>query len=210
VAEIRVGYFLEDIGQERFLVTLVERAAKEAGLLPSWLLHEVRNATGGRGKVLDELRRFLRDVSREREQIFDLLVVAIDGDCQGYSKRRKEIRDIVRRSGYPGLVVCAVPDPHIERWYLADPGGFQRALDADAAPEVPSYKCERGRYKQALREAVQRAGVTAPLGGLEYGPDLATTIDLYAVGKANAGFKHFVDDLCAVLITFVRRREEQT
>jgi len=148
---------------------------------------------------LSELRRFLRDVSRAQERPFDLLVVAIDGNCQDYSKRRKRIQTVVKQSGYPGSVVCAVPDPHIERWYLVDPGGFQQALGTDAAPEVPPYKCERGRYKQVLRQAVRQTGIVAPLGGLEYGSDIAQFLNLYVVGKADTGFKHFVDELRAVL-----------
>jgi hypothetical protein len=209
VAKLEIGYFLEDMGHQRFLLALVERVAKETGLSPDRLHHEVRSATGGLGKALGELRRFLRDVHRERSQPFNLMVVAIDSNCQGYSKRRQEIRGIVKRSGYQSPVVCAVPEPHIERWYLADPSGFQKALGSDAAPEVPPYKCERGRYKDALRQAVQRTGIVAPLGGLEYGSAIALALNLYAAGKANAGFKHFVDDVRAVLAPLVQQREEQ-
>ena len=90
--EIRIGYFLEDIGQERFLKALVNRVAREMRLSFPRLRHEVRNATGGRGVVLEELRRFLRDVNHEREHLFALLVVAIDGNCHSYRKRRAEIR----------------------------------------------------------------------------------------------------------------------
>jgi len=204
VDEIRIGYFLEDIGQERFLTALVNRVAREMGLPSRRLRHEVRNATGGRGAALEELRRFLRDVNHERERPFALLVVAIDGDCRGYRERRDEIRAIVKQSGYLGPVICAVPDPHIERWYLADPRGLQQVLEVGNAPEVPTYKCERGRYKQALRDAIRQTGVVAPLGGLEYGPDIAEVLDLYVVGKANAGFKHFLDELQAGLALLAR------
>lgn len=204
-----MGYFLEDIGQERFLTALVNRIAREMGLPSRRLRHEVRNATGGRGVVLDELRRFLRDVRREREQPFDLLVVAIDGDCHKYRERRDEIRAVVEQSGYSGPVICAVPDPHIERWYLADPRGLQQVLEVGSIPKVPTYKCERGRYKQALREAIRQTGIIAPLGGLEYGSDIAENLDLYSVGKADVGFKHFVDELRAGLAFFARRQEAQ-
>lgn len=208
MAEVEIGYFLEDIGQERFLRALVNRVAREMGLPSRRLRHEVRNATGGRGVVLDELRRFLRDVKHERERPFALLVVAIDGNCRSYRKRRDEIRAIVEQSGYPGLVICAVPNPHIERWYLADPRGLQQVLEVSSIPEVPPYKCERGRYKQALRDAIRQTGIIAPLGGLEYGPDIAEILDLYTVGKADAGFKHFLDELQAELAFFVRGQEE--
>lgn len=206
--EIRIGYFLEDIGQEHFLKALVNRVAREMGLLSGRLRHEVRNATGGRGKVMGELRSFLRDVSREREQLFALLVVAIDGDCRSYQGRRNEIRAVVDQSGYPGTVVCAVPNPHIERWYLADPRGLEQVLEVSSIPVVPPYKCERGRYKQALRDAIRQTGIIAPLGGLEYGPDIAEVLDLYTVGKVDAGFKHFLDGLRAELAFFVRGQGE--
>ena len=206
--EIRIGYFLEDIGQEHFLKALVNRVAREKGLPSGRLRHEVRNATGGRGKVMGELRSFLRDVSREREQLFALLVVAIDGDCRSYQGRRNEIRAVVDQSGYPGTVVCAVPNPHIERWYLADPRGLQQVLEVSSIPVVPLYKCERGRYKQALRDAIRQTGIIAPLGGLEYGPDIAEVLDLYTVGKVDAGFKHFLDGLRAELAFFVRGQGE--
>lgn len=202
--EIRIGYFLEDIGQERFLVTLVNRVAQEMGLPLRRLRHEVRNAIGGRGIVLDEFRRFLRDVNHERERPFTLLVVAIDGDCRGYRERRDEIQTIAEQSGYPGPVICAVPDPHIERWYLADPRALQQVLEVSHIPEVPTYKCERGRYKQALRDAIRQTDVIAPLGGLEYGSDIAEVLDLYTVSKTDAGFKHFVDELRAGLAPFAR------
>lgn len=206
--EIEVGYFLEDIGQENFLKALVERVARETGLPPERLRHDVRNATGGRGKVMGELRSFLRDVSREREQLFALLVVAIDGNCHSYRKMRDEIGAIAEQSGYPGLVVCAVPDPHIERWYLADPHGLQQVLEVSSVPASPPYKCERGRYKQALRDAIRQTGNIALLGGPEYGPDIAEVLDLYTVGKTDAGFKHFLDELRAGLILFARGQEK--
>jgi len=203
VDEIRIGYFLEDIGQENFLKTLVERVAQEMELTPHRLRHEVRNATGGRGATLNELRRFLHDVSRDRERPFALLVIAIDGDCRGYREVRDEIHTTVEQSGYAGQVAYAVPDPHIERWYLADPRGLQRVLNIKTIPDVPTYKCARDRYKRALRDAVRQVGVIAPLGGVEYGPDIAQALDLYAVGKADSGFKHFIDELRVGLRPFV-------
>jgi len=102
-----------------------------------------------------------------------------------------------------------VPDPHIERWYLADSRGLQQVLEANTVPQVPAYKCERGRYKQALRDAIRQTGIIAPLGGLEYGSDIAETLDLYTVGKSDASFKHFVDELRAGLAPFAGRQERR-
>jgi len=195
VGEIRIGYFLEDIAQEKFLTSLVERVAEERGLAVGCLRHDVRNATEGHGSALTELGRFLRDVSRERESPFDVLVISIDSNCQGYTTKKREVMDKIEAAGYPGSVACAIPDPHIERWYLADLGGIRQALEAAVDFQAPSYKCEKDHYKQLLRDVIRQTGVVAPLGGAEYGANIARALNLYRVGKADSAFKHFCDEL---------------
>ncbi|MBN1656969.1 MAG: hypothetical protein JXA93_01140 [Anaerolineae bacterium] len=204
VAEIRVGYFLEDVAQEAFVVGLVERIADEIDLLGHSLTHDTRSATGGLGTVMSNLRRFLRDVHRENDRAFDALVVALDANCHGYQDRRNEIAHVVEQVHYPGLYACAIPDPHMERWYLADPQALEQTISAAISVEVLSYKCERGRYKNALRQAFRQAGIMAPLGGAEYGQDIAAHIDLYAVGKVDAGFRHFADEIRSALALCAR------
>ena len=111
--EIRIGYFLEDIGQEDFLKALVNRVAREKGLPSGRLRHEVRNATGGRGKVIGELRSFLRDVSREQDKLFAMLVVAIDGNCRSYLERRNENTGRRRPKWLPGhRSLCCAQSSH--------------------------------------------------------------------------------------------------
>ena len=210
MAEIRIGYFVEDIRHESFVKSLVARIAGEMGLPPETLRPTVWNATGGRGAVLRSLERFLRDVSGESQSPLDVLIVAIDGNCSTYLEQRRLIDEAAQRSGYPRKAVCAVPDPHIERWYLADPDGFQRALGAANVPPLPAYKCERGVYKQALRQAIGQVGVVPPLGGAEYGADIAETLDLFAAGKADSGLKHFVRDLRAALAPFAAGHKQET
>lgn len=111
MVKLNIGYFLEDIGHENFVKGLVIRVALEMGFASDDLNHDVRNATGGKGLAMTELRRFLRDVKRGRAFPFDVLVVAIDGNCQRYQKKRDEIKGIVEQTNYPGALVCAVPDP---------------------------------------------------------------------------------------------------
>jgi len=192
VDEMTICYFLEDIAHERFLKTLVARLAEEQGISPDRIIHDVRNASGGRGKVLEEFRQFLDDLSRQ-SWTPDVLVVAVDGDCVGYRQRREEIRRLADRKGYRGFIACAVPNPHIERWYLADPEPLQRI--AGVQPVCPRYKCQRDFYKQALRDVFRQAGFQPLLGGAEYGEDIARGIDIYKVGRIDTGFKHFVEDL---------------
>ncbi|HOT90369.1 MAG TPA: hypothetical protein PLJ78_00365 [Anaerolineae bacterium] len=204
MAEITVGYFLEDMGQEAFLQALVVRIAQDVGIDKKKLRHDSRSTTGGKGRAITELRRFLRDVQASRTTSFDVLVIAIDGNCQGYLGKRNELQDIVERSGYNGAVVYAIPDPHIERWYLEDAAALAQAIGANIKPDTPRYKCERGRYKNALREALKQAGVLPPLGGIEYAADIAQALDFYTIGKADAGFKHFEEELRGCLTTLTR------
>jgi hypothetical protein len=208
VAEIRISYFLEDALQKSFLVALVARIATDLSLSQDVLAHDVRSATGGKGVVMTEFRRFLRDVQRERERAPDVLVVAIDSNCQGFVEKRKEIEAVAQRAGYNRSLVCAVPDPHIERWYLESATALQQVLQSQVTPQPPPYKCERGRYKQALRQAIADAGVLAPLGGAEYGAEIAQHLNPYTVGKADTAFKHFVDDLKEALSPFVHKESD--
>jgi len=212
VAEVRVGYFLEDIAQERFLCALVTRVAEEKGIPTDMLRHEVRNASGGEGQAMNSLSQFLDRWRHDQVPVLDLLIVAIDGNCRSFTERRREIENLVRERGYHGPLVCAVPDPHIERWYLADPEGFQRALSAPEAPRCPRYKrCkyERDQYKRALRKALREAGVEAPLGGAEYGDDIVRSMDLYRAGRRDRSLKHFLDDLREALTLAYTTREKR-
>lgn len=207
-AKIRLGYFLEDVGQEAFLISLVSRIAGESGIVPAVLVHDPRSVVGGLGKAISELRRFLLDVRRGHVSPYDILIVAIDGNCQGYAAKRDEIRRVAEQAGYRGAIVCAVPDPHIERWYLVDVDSLRRVLETDVQPDVPANKCERGRYKAALRAVFRQARLIAPLGGAEYGSEIAASLNLYAVGKHDPGFKHFVDDLTAALSALARMGQQ--
>ncbi len=195
---ISLLYFLEDIAHEKFLRALVTRIAQDRGIAPSLLEHEVRNATGGKGKALAEFSQFLRE--SQGLQCY-IMIVAIDANCWGFQERRKEILRRVKQPEVRWQVVCAVPDPHIERWYLSDPTALPRALEplhTGRGQEVtlPPYKCRRGWYKQALRRAIEEnAGFVPPLGGTEYGQEIAMAMDLYRACKEDRSLKNFVDDL---------------
>jgi len=199
---LRVGYFLEDIAHERFVTALVRRVGQEAGLASEALEHVVYNASGGKGRTMTELRRFLRDAQRGIVSPTPVLVVAIDGNCQGYTEKHNEIRRVAEHYEYPGQLVCAIPDPHIERWYMADPGGLQQAIGARVQPMLPAYKCERARYKRAMLDVFADVGIRPLLGGAEYGNDVVEAMDLYAAQQADPALKHFVDYLREALLPF--------
>ena len=93
-------------------------------------------------------------------------------------------------------LVFAVPDPHIERWYLADQRAFNEAVGPAAAPEMPRYKCEQDFYKQLLLDRFAAANVSTLSVGPEFGRPIADKIDFKALERADRkGFKKFTDDL---------------
>ncbi len=53
-----------------------------------------------------------------REPFIEILVVALDSDCDAAGKRRDALR---AADGFAGKIVLAIPEPHVERWFLLDP-----------------------------------------------------------------------------------------
>lgn len=177
------------------LVGLVTRVAASEGA--DVRIH-IRNAEGGSGRALDSLKRYSADFRRGIDRYLDILVVAIDGNCHGWLKRRQEIEAAVG-SEYPGQLVVAIPDPHVELWYLADRTAVARVLEENFAAEVPPMKCERNRYKDALRTACRRAGVEPTAGGVEYGDEIAAAMDLRTASGNDESIGRFLDDLEAAI-----------
>jgi hypothetical protein len=196
--------FCEDQGHEDFLSGILQRLRREERV---HFKIRPRSVRGGHGKALSELEQYLQDVQKQRQGSPDLLVVAIDANCKGSEAARQDIDGLVAR--YPGLYGCiaiACPDPHIERWYLADGEAFRAAVGE--VPNVPPYKCERHYYKKALREAVIAAGQPTLLGGLEFAPDIAREVDFFRLGQADSAFKHFCDTLRNCLRLIHSRQED--
>ncbi len=192
----RVGYFLEDIAHAQFVTAVVQRVAD--GLRLS-VTHDVRNASGGRGRVLHELRNYLRDMCAGHLEMAPLIVVAIDGNCSRWQRRRGEIVDMARRAGYLGNVVCAVPNPHIERWYLVDTEAFRKAVPGSNPRQLPARKCKRDYYKTELIEAFRAAGVIPQLGGAEYAREIVAEMCLDRVARRDSAFRNFLADLRTAL-----------
>ena len=196
---IAIGLFLEDIGQERFIRELVLRVAAETGHSPDAYRFDVRNSQGGSGRAIQEYQRFLRDYTRGNSVSFDVLVVAIDGNCKGAATVTNRLSEITQRNNYPGRVVYAIPDPHIEKWYMADSNACQIGIGSAEQPQCPPYKCEKDRYKKALTDAIRSAGVIPLQGGAEYAPDIIARMNLYDAGKNDPSLGRFIDDLRNVL-----------
>lgn len=192
-----IALFAEDTAHELFVSALIRRVAAEEGTTVDLA---VRNATGGHGLALSALRRYTSDLAAGRDRFAEILVAAIDGNCNGHLQRRRHIEQAVG-DRYAGHLVTAVPDPHVERWFLCDPAAVSRALGGTVIVEAPRYKCERGRYKTALRQAVAANGVTGPpLGGVEYAEDIAALLDLGRACAVSESFNRFIDDIRAARV----------
>jgi Domain of unknown function (DUF4276) len=166
-----ISLFVEDRGHEVFLTALISRLAKYYRVT---VKTEFSNARGGYGKAISKLKSYINDLLDDQEDVPDLLIVAIDGNCKGFSERKQEIESVTR--GFSGQPIYAIPDPHIERWLLLDSAAFKKVLGKGCS--APTQKCERGLYKRLLREAVQKAGVIPFLDGIEYTEELVNAMNL--------------------------------
>lgn len=174
----KVSFFGEDEGHRAFLVPLIERIASEYHVPVAVREYSVR---GGFGKVENELAEYVRDLLRFEEDLPDLVVVATDANCSGFRRRRKKLEETVER--IKDRVVCAIPDPHIERWMLIDAAAFKAVLGKPCS--APDQKCGRDRYKKLLLQAVRESGVTPLLGGMEHAEDIVHNMDLSPTSKAD-------------------------
>ncbi len=127
----------------------------------------------------------------------DLMVVAIDGNCAGLSKSTKTV-ERATRPAFTDILVPACPDPHIERWYLADPQSFQSVVGV--TPKIGPEKCARDHYKQILASAVSEGGYPTVSDGVEFARDIVNAMKLYQAGKAVRSLGSFVDKLRGALI----------
>jgi hypothetical protein len=120
------------------------------------------------------------------------LIVAIDGNCMTFAKKSAEIR-AATRPRFSDRLVVACPDPHVERWYLADPDSFVTVVGV--RPRVGKKKCARGHYKRLLAQAVQQGGHPPTLGGIEFAAELVAEMSFYRAGRGDASLKAFLGDL---------------
>ncbi|MEA2603081.1 MAG: opine dehydrogenase [Acidobacteriota bacterium] len=172
---IEISLFVEDFGQEEFLSALIERLAREEQVV---VMVRRRSVRGGRGRALAELAQYVRDIGRSREALPDFLVVVSDANCKGNVARRKEVEHAAAglEQSHPGLLVLAVPDPHVERWMLVDSRAFKAVFGRGC--DAPDAKCAKDRYKQVLLDAIRAAGIVPPLGGMEFARDIVDHLDL--------------------------------
>ncbi len=195
---MRILYFLEDRAQEGFIKALVNRVAQDESIPLNSLNHDVRSARGG-SRAITEFGSFMRDTMQTSSSDVDLLIVAIDGNCKGYRDRVRQLEQYIRQNHpFRNKVVYAVPDPHIERWYMMDQRAFKNGVGIDRSPDMPLYKCKKDYYKQLLRKTLVESNVGSLFGGAEYAENIVSSISsLDSLLSQNAGFRNFVDGLRA-------------
>lgn len=183
--------FVEDYAHKAFLAALLQRLAAEYGI---GIRLDWRNARRGHGAVVGELKQFLRDLQRGQERLPDLLVVATDANCKGLMERLRQVTGVTDKVAV--RTVCAVPDPHIERWLLIDSAAFKSVFGRGC--DAPDRKCERARYKKMLIDAIMASGVTPSLGGIEFAQDIVEAMDLDHAAAADEALRSVIEELRAI------------
>lgn len=182
----KIALFGEDYAHELVIGALVERIADECNIR---VRLDWRNAVGGHGEVVSQLKNYLRDLRHQGGPWPDLIIAATDANCKGLNERGRE----VSISGAPAPMLLAIPEPHIERWLLLDGSAFKSVFGKGC--EAPDQKCDRGRYKRLLIEAILATGRLPNLGGIEYAKDILLHMDIQRAARADRSFQRFVEDL---------------
>ena len=185
---LSVVLFCEDAGHAAVIRSLIERIGSEIDIKIDLA---VKNSTGGHGQAINSLKNYVKDIAKEREYRPDILIVAIDANCHGFQERRKEILRIVEEVGIEP--VCAVPDPHVEKWLLLDSAAFKTVFGKGCA--LPTYKCEKDKYKRLLIEAIIESGIIPTLGGIEFAADIIEATNLERASGQDGSFEQFCTDL---------------
>ena len=184
-----IALFVEDAAHRKVIGALVIRLAAEQGIDIQLDWH---TATGGHGRVAQKFAQYLRDFRFEGGPRHDLIIVAVDANCQGAAKR-KEFQHL----DPPAPMLLAVPDPHIERWLLLDGAAFRKVFGKGCG--APDRKCQRDLYKGRLAQAMLAAGMPPGFIGVDFAEALVGAMNLDRAGRADASLKRFVDELRAAL-----------
>lgn len=197
MADLVIPCFVEDSAHRAFLGALIDRLLKEEGLDPDFLSPDFRNSTGGRGKAVTSLKRYFLDIKKGLATADPILIIMLDGNCQGANERKQEILKYAESYGLSrDQLVVGIPDPHVERWFL-DSKALQAGVDHSATATQIKYKCERDVYKKALLDSFSRAGIFPQAGGTEYADDIIPHMNLYNPACGDRALKNFVQDLRA-------------
>jgi hypothetical protein len=197
-----VDLFVEDRAHEQFLKALVGRLSAEADRP---VVIRVRSAQGGHGRVLSEFALYQATIARGLFPLPDMLVAAVDANCNSPQEVQRTLQQNLGRE-FQGRTAFACPDPHVERWFMADPESF--AMIVGAEPPLERRKCERDRYKRHLVDAIRKGGHVPTLGGIEFALDLVSGMDLYRASKNEPSLGAFVDAARGILRTITEAQGE--
>jgi hypothetical protein len=193
MGSLQAELFVEDRAHEEFCKAIVYRLCREENRRVTLI---VRSARGGHGRALTEFSLYQRALEKGLLHVPGMLIVAIDANCQRFAAMRQEISARI----IPNLRDCtaiACPDPHVERWYMADSLSF--ATVVGVSPKVGRKKCARGYYKKALVDTVRQAGHIPTLGGIEFARELVEDMDLYRAAKNDHALRAFIDETRAII-----------
>jgi hypothetical protein len=193
----QIALYCEDSGHEQFARALLNRLARAVDLRA-----DIRTLSGrgGHARALKEFRLWQRTIGTRQglgQEIPDLLILLIDANCKGWAQVRNDLEASVNGQIFPFSVV-GCPDPHVERWCLADPVAVQQVLDIQ--PPSDPGKCDRHIYKQMLRQTIRAAGQPILTNEMEYAPDLVEAMDFYRAGKSQPSLKHFIEEIQRALL----------
>jgi hypothetical protein len=191
MASVNVALFCEDAGHELFGRSMIRRICKESAL--ESVIHTVVGR-GGKGPALTHFKGYqtARKVGSISDRIPDLLVIMIDSNCQGARRNHDAISAVVDQQVFPRYVI-ATPEPHVERWCIADPTSFTQVIGV--APPRDPEKCDKSFYKTFLHKAIEAAGQPILTDAMEYAPEIVDNMDLYQAGKNQSALGQFVGDL---------------
>lgn len=172
---LAIELFCEDAAHEEFGRAIVQRCAVEEGVDVDVT---VGTARFGIPRLKTELRA-RQAVLRRKGGVPDILIVLVDANDVGVTARRHEVEGVIDAALLPACVI-GVPDPYVERWYLADPVAF--AAQFGVEPDIGAAQGRHG-WKLALADALASAGEVLTQGGVEFAPEIVGSMDLYRAGQ---------------------------
>jgi hypothetical protein len=192
VADYTIVFFLEDSAQEALIPNVVRRLIADEGKNVS--AYELRILSARGGGSIRAYKEFIKGVKKRKTPAADALIVGSDGNCNGFTKRRAQLNAAAKDVPY-STVITAIPDPHVERWYLLDNQALAAASGVPVQAIPPNAKCDKGHYKKLLKDAFAAHNLFPPLGGAEYGPRVAETMNLYDAGVSDHALRDFIEQV---------------
>ena len=189
--DLKIHLFVEDRTLESFLTELIKRVCGDFGVYP--ILSPMSNR-GGAGKTIASFKKY-QALAKNNSGLVDrpdVLIIGRDANCKGPNVARKEIIEEIDHSVFPHWAL-ACPDPHIERWFLADAQAFESLYGV--RPVLPNKKCGKDIYKKLLESTLDEAGIETLVGGYDIAPEVISEIDPFRLSKIDHAFGLFYKDL---------------